>query len=62
MALCPTAVFQTTTDPRTDAETRSRFIIISVDESLEQTRAILEAQRQSCTPAKVGAAGAVRYS
>ncbi len=45
----PTAVFQTTTDPRTDAETRSRFILISVDESLEQTRAILEAQRQSHT-------------
>jgi DNA primase catalytic core len=45
----PTAVFQTTTDPRTDAETRSRFIIISVDESLEQTRAILAAQRQSHT-------------
>ena len=45
----PTAVFQTTTDPRTDAETRSRFIIISVDESLEQTRAILEAQRHSHT-------------
>ena len=45
----PTAVFQTTTDPRTDAETRSRFILISVDESLEQTRAILEAQRHSHT-------------
>jgi DNA primase len=45
----PTAVFQTTTNPRTDAETRSRFIIISVDESPEQTRAILQAQRQSHT-------------
>ena len=45
----PTAVFQTTTNPRTDAETRSRFILISVDESPEQTRAILEAQRQSHT-------------
>jgi DNA primase catalytic core len=45
----PTAVFQTTTNPRTDAETRSRFIIISVDESPEQTRAILTAQRQSHT-------------
>jgi DNA primase len=45
----PTAVFQTTTNPRTDAETRSRFIVISVDESPEQTRAILTAQRQSHT-------------
>ena len=45
----PTAVFQTTTNPRTDAETRSRFIIVSVDESAEQTRAILTAQRQSHT-------------
>lgn len=45
----PTAVFQTTTNPRTDAETRSRFIIVSVDESPEQTRAILAAQRQSHT-------------
>jgi len=45
----PTAVFQTTTNPQTDAETRSRFIIVSVDESPEQTRAILTAQRQSHT-------------
>jgi DNA primase catalytic core len=45
----PTAVFQTTTNPRTDAETRSRFILVSVDESAGQTRAILEAQRQSHT-------------
>lgn len=45
----PTAVFQTTTNPRTDAETRSRFIIVSVDESPEQTRAILASQRQSHT-------------
>ena len=45
----PTAVFQTTTNPRTDAETRSRFILVSVDESAEQTRAILQAQRQSHT-------------
>ena len=45
----PTAVFQTTTNPRTDAETRSRFILISVDESPEQTQAILAAQRQSHT-------------
>ena len=45
----PTAVFQTTTNPRTDAETRSRFILIGVDESPEQTKAILAAQRQSHT-------------
>ena len=45
----PTAVFQTTTNPRTDAETRSRFVVISVDESPEQTKAILAAQRQSHT-------------
>jgi hypothetical protein len=42
----PTAVFQTTTSPHTDAETRSRFILVSVDESPAQTRAILQRQRQ----------------
>jgi hypothetical protein len=41
----PTAVFQTTTNPNTDPETRSRFIMVSVDESPGQTRAILERQR-----------------
>jgi hypothetical protein len=45
----PTAVFQTTTRPDMDAETRSRFILTSIDESPGQTRAILEAQRQSHT-------------
>jgi DNA primase len=45
----PTAVFQTTTQPGVDAETRSRFIITSVDESPEQTKAILEAQRNRHT-------------
>ena len=45
----PCSVFQTTTQPEADAETRSRFLITSVDESPEQTRAILEAQRQNCT-------------
>jgi hypothetical protein len=45
----PTAVFETTTNPDTDPETKSRFIVISVDESPEQTRAILAAQRQSHT-------------
>jgi hypothetical protein len=45
----PTAIFQTTTNPQADAETRSRFVLISVDESPEQTRAILRNQRQSHT-------------
>ena len=45
----PTAVFQTTTNPQTDAETRSRFILVSVDESPEQTKAILAAQRHTHT-------------
>jgi DNA primase catalytic core len=45
----PTAVFQTTTRPDLDAETKSRFIITSIDETPEQTRAILEAQRNSHT-------------
>jgi DNA primase catalytic core len=45
----PTAVFETTTNPNTDAETKSRYLLLSVDESPEQTRAILEAQRQSHT-------------
>jgi hypothetical protein len=45
----PCAVFKTTTQPDIDAETKSRFIITGIDESPEQTRAILEAQRQSHT-------------
>jgi DNA primase len=45
----PCAVFKTTTNPDTDAETKSRFIITSIDESLEQTKAILEAQRHGHT-------------
>ncbi len=40
----PVAVLITTTDPDTDAETRSRFILASIDESSEQTRAITEFQ------------------
>jgi len=43
------AYFETTTDPETDEETRSRLIIQTVDESVEQTLAILEAQRNSHT-------------
>jgi len=45
----PTAVFETTTSPDTDPETKSRYILLSIDESAEQTRAILAAQRQSHT-------------
>jgi hypothetical protein len=45
----PTAVFETTTQPNTDAETKSRYHISSVDESARQTTAILEAQRNSHT-------------
>jgi DNA primase catalytic core len=45
----PTAVFETTTNPDTDPETKSRFILTSIDESAEQTRRILDAQRQSHT-------------
>lgn len=41
----PTSVFITTTDPDTDAETRSRFFVTGIDESREQTRAILSFQR-----------------
>lgn len=45
----PTSVFITTTNPETDPETRSRFFVTSVDESREQTRAILEYQRKRQT-------------
>ena len=45
----PASVLKTTTNPETNAETRSRFFITSVDESSEQTLAILAAQRQSHT-------------
>jgi hypothetical protein len=45
----PCAVFKTTTKADTDTETKSRFIITSIDESLAQTKAILEAQRNSHT-------------
>lgn len=45
----PTSVFITTTDPDIDAETRSRFVVLTVDESREQTRAILEYQRRRQT-------------
>jgi hypothetical protein len=45
----PTAVFITTTDPETDPETRSRFFVTAIDESREQTRAILAFQRRRHT-------------
>jgi len=45
----PVAVFETTTKPDTDPETKSRYVLLSVDESAEQTRAILQAQRNSHT-------------
>jgi hypothetical protein len=45
----PTSVFITTTNPDVDPETRSRFFVTGVDESREQTRAILECQRRRQT-------------
>ena len=42
----PTAVFCTTTNPAVDPETRSRFFVIGVDESDEQTARVLAWQRQ----------------
>lgn len=45
----PTTVFVTTTNPDVDPETRSRFFVTGVDESREQTRAILESQRSRQT-------------
>ncbi len=45
----PTAVFETTTQPDTDPETKSRYLVIAVDESAEQTRAIVAAQRHGHT-------------
>jgi hypothetical protein len=45
----PAAVFLTTTNPDTDAETKSRFFVTSVDESKAQTEAILAFQRRRRT-------------
>lgn len=47
--LGPCSIFKTTTDLETDAETKSRFFVLSVDESLEQTRRILAIQRRKYT-------------
>jgi len=45
----PTSVFQTTTNPRVNPETLSRFYVSSIDESREQTKRILDAQRAERT-------------
>lgn len=45
----PTAVQKSTTSPKQDAETKSRFILISLDETSEQTMRIIESQRTSET-------------
>lgn len=42
----PVAVLVTTTASDLNDETKSRFLVVSVDESREQTRAIFEAQRR----------------
>ena len=42
----PTSVFCTTTDPEVDPETKSRFLVTGIDESKEQTRRILDFQKQ----------------
>lgn len=42
----PTSVFISTTNPEAlDPETRQRFLILTIDESIEQTKKILEMQR-----------------
>ena len=43
------SIFQTTTNPEINPETKSRFFVLGVDESKEQTRLILEMQRKSHT-------------
>jgi DNA primase len=46
----PTSIFLTTAHPEAlDYETRNRFVMLTVDESKEQTRRILERQRWSET-------------
>ena len=45
----PLAVFCTTTDPEVDPETKSRFLVTGIDESREQTRRILDFQRERHT-------------
>lgn len=43
------SIFQTTANPEINPETKSRFFILGVDESREQTRRILAMQRKSHT-------------
>lgn len=43
------SIFQTTTNPEINTETKSRFFVLGVDESKEQTRRILAMQRKSHT-------------
>ena len=45
-----TSVMMTNTDPNFNEETKSRFILTTIDESLEATRRILEVQRWAHTP------------
>jgi DNA primase len=46
----PVAIIITTTSPEAfDEETRSRFVLVTMNESVEQTRAILVRQRESHT-------------
>lgn len=45
----PVSVSLTTTSPNTDPETKSRFFVLSTDESSGQTDAILELQRRQAT-------------
>ncbi len=50
----PVVIVLTTTSPEVfDEETRSRFVQLTMDESVEQTRAILERQRRAHTLAGV---------
>ena len=43
------SIFQTTTNPEINPETKSHFFVLGVDESKEQTRRILAMQRKSHT-------------
>jgi DNA primase len=45
----PVALLLTTTEPRLEEETQSRFLVLAIDESPAQTQRILERQRQAET-------------
>ena len=47
----PVALLMTTTEPRLEEETQSRFVVLAVDESPEQTQRILHKQREAETVA-----------